>query len=285
MTTLEGSEAERSAVEAEEELKAQALIEEARRRHRRRLAGIAITVVIIVVAAIAIPLALTDRGKTPPRSSGAPALPKSLPQFIRLAKQAAAGTFAATYQVGGARSGVVVVAQRKAPEPSNPGSGTWSFMFQTPNAISSQWIQKGSTSWDCWRFASAKAWTCSGPGTYRTVNGFILSINPYIPMSVTSQLNQLQQAIQHKGEVRSTSIFHAQSKKFGEETCLKVSALTSATGTMCIDRMGVLVSEEGGFGPFPSISLRQYGRSIPRNAFVLLGTSTSSGSAFLAIPS
>jgi hypothetical protein len=81
-------------------------------------------------------------------------------------------------------------------------------VYQAQAGISSQWIEKGSMSWDCWRTADVATWTCSGPGHFEDANGFGLSIEPYIPGVVLGEVEELQQALKIKpSPVKGTSLF------------------------------------------------------------------------------
>jgi hypothetical protein len=247
-----------------------ALLKEARRRQRHRRAWIAAVLALIVMALIGFSLA--DRGSNPPPRPRSHPGPGPAQAFIRLAEKGATRTFAGVYQVTGAHSGEIEVDQKQDPLAFNQGSGTWSFVYRASEGISSQWIQKGSSSYDCWQAASDTTWTCSGPGSYRQANGFILATEPFIPSGLTGQLNQLQEAQGHKGWVKSLTIFKSHSPQFGVLSCMKVMALTlSSPATICIDHNGTMVSETnwpGGY--FSNVSLEHHGTSIPSAAFTPL---------------
>lgn len=248
------------------------LIKEAQRRRRHRQAGIAAGLALIAVGALL--FALADGGSSPPQRPSSHPGPLSAQGFIRLAEKGATRTFAGLYQVTGAHTGMIEVDQKQHPQAFDPGSGTWSFVYRSTQGISSQWIQKGSLSYDCWQPAGDATWTCSGPGSYRQVNGFILATEPFLPSGVVGQLRQLDEAQGHKGWIKSLSITQTHSTQFGGLSCMKVMALTmSSPATICIDHEGTLVSERnwpGGY--FSNVSLEQHDTSIPSAAFTPLST-------------
>jgi hypothetical protein len=250
-----------------------AVIKEARRRQRHRQAWIGSGLALIVVAVL-LGFSLADHGSSPPPRPTTDPGSLSAQQFIQLAEQGATRTFAGVYQVTGAHVGVIEVDQKQHPQAFSPGSGTWSFVYRANQGISSQWIQKGSSSYDCWQRAGDTTWACSGPGSYQQANGFILATEPFIPSGVAGQLNQLQEARGHKGWVKSLSIFKSDSKQFGVLNCIKVKAVTlSSPATICIDHNGTMVSETnwpGGY--FSNVSLEHHGTSIPSTAFTPLST-------------
>lgn len=205
----------------------------------------------------------------------------TLAAFVASAEHGLAGTYSETYRLNGPSDGTVEVFQR-APRGANPfpTGGTWSFLFQAKRGISSQWIENKSTAWDCWRAATEAAWTCSGPGTFHVVNGFLLAIQPYVPGVVSGELNQLNVALKDNApQVRSLTIAKSTSPRFGPLECLSVAAITS-----CIDHSGVLVSQRGG-SYWSSIVLVRRTSSLPRSAFHQIGTTTSEGSHFTVVPS
>lgn len=193
-------------------------------------------------------------------------------RFVQSAQRGLAGTFGASYRVTGAHAGVIEVAQKQQPHRS--GSGTWSFVYRAEQGFSSQWIERGSSSSDCWQAAGDTTWTCTGPGTYEQVNGFALATEPFIPGDVAGQLSQLQEDSAHRGWVKQIRTFRGRSKQFGELRCMSVAAPTLSTAaTFCIDRDGVMVSEKnwpGGY--FADVSLVRYATRPPATAFTLLGT-------------
>ena len=210
---------------------------------------------------------------------------RSVSAFVALAKSGASGTFDEVYQVEGPNRGTIEIAQLVPQRPFNAGSGRWSFVYQTQTGISSQWIEEGSTSWDCWHFAGVTAWTCSGPGHFELSNGFIGSVEPYIPGLVLGEVTQLQQAGQLKPDpVKSIAFYGSKSTAFGRLRCLRVEATGVGTVTICLDHRGVLVTQRGG-SRWRSITLLRYRSGVPNSAFVLKGKSTSSGQNFAAVPS
>lgn len=246
------------------------LIKEAQRRQRHRQAWIGAVLALIVVAAL-LGFPLAHHGSNRPLRPASRSR-MSAQQFIQLARQGTTRSFAGVYQVTGAHSGVIEVDQKQPPRASNPGSGIWSFVYRANQGISSQWVQKGSSSYDCWQSVGDTTWTCSGPGSYQQVNGFILATEPFIPSGLAGQLNQLQEARGHKGWVKSLSIFKSHSKQFGALSCLRVVAVTlGSPAQICIDHKGTMVNETnwpGGY--FSNVRLEYEGTSIPSAAFTPL---------------
>ena len=252
-------------------LAAEAVIKEARGRQRRRRMQITGVSGLLVVGAL-LGFVVADQGSSPPSRPTQSSGPLSVPRFIELGEGGTNGRFAASYDVAGAHSGAIEVVQKQAPLALNPGSGTWSFVYRADQGFSSQWIQKGASSYDCWQATSDTTWSCTGPGTYRQVNGFILATTPFIPMGVAGQLSLLHEALRHKGWVKSLSVFMSHSKEFGALNCLKVMALSlGAPATICIDHSGTMVREKnwpGGY--FSNVTLVRYATKLPSDAFTPL---------------
>lgn len=205
----------------------------------------------------------------------------SVAAFVALATRGLSGTYTELYRVTGPNGGTVQVFQQ-APSgifPFTTGHGRWSFRLQAQSGISSQWVEHGSTAWDCWRPVSINAWKCSGPGHFEDSNGFFLSVEPYIPGVVVGDLHQLELGLKEKApQVKNLVISDMTNPRFGSLRCLEVDGITS-----CIDRAGVLVSQQGG-SYWSSITLLRRSTSVPGGAFELVGKSTSSGLHFTPIP-
>ncbi len=257
------------------------LFKEARQRRRRRRGSIA----AIVMLCVGVGLLLAERGTTTPPRGSTP-LPTPIARFVQRADKGAMRSFTAWYQITGTRTGIVEVAQRKPPPSLNPGSGTWSYVFEAQSGFSSQWVQRGLSSWDCWRAFGIPAWSCSGPGTYHGSIGYALSVEPFIPLDIRSQGWLFLEARQPGNEVEHVSTFPSHSSHFGDLDCLKVAAkFLGSPVTMCIDRNGVLVSEHGWPDDyFSGVELLRYSPSVRPSAFQLKGTSNSSGTSFQMIP-
>lgn len=238
----------------------------------RAMATAVLTVVMCLVTTLAINSATASQPET------------SVASFVALAKHALAGTFTETYRLTGPgpSSGTSELFQQ-APSGAFPfptGHAKWSFLFQSQTGISSQWIEEGSTAWDCWRASTTTTWTCSGPGRFEESNGFFLSIEPYIPGDVIGDINELELGLKEKApQIKNLTISDSISSRFGPLRCLAVDGIVS-----CFDRSGVLVSQRG--GPYwSSITLIRRSSSVPRRAFNLVGMSTSSGEHFTVVPS
>jgi hypothetical protein len=274
---------------ATSDLAAQALIEEALRRQRRRWRWIAGSVVAALVAGT-LSVAIVHWGSSPPPPNQEMTSQHSAAlKFISEAKRGVSGTFTAVYRLSGpGERGTVRVAQLKAPQPFNSGSGTWAFVYQTPSGISSQWIEKDSTAWDCWSRGDAPPWTCSGPGRFRLSNGFIESVLPYVPSDVLIEVSQLQGALTSEpSHLKQLSLFSSRNSQFGKLSCLKVDATgLGSPVTACLDHNGVLVRAWGELDtPWSSMTLQHYSSRVSQTAFRLEGPSTSSGTNFAGTPS
>lgn len=212
----------------------------------------------------------------------------STSKLASLAKAGVSGSFHEVYRVVGPVNGTVEVTRQAARgrRPYVTGPGKWSFVFRASTGISSQWIEEGSRAWDCWHFSGVVQWTCSGPGTYETANGFILSVEPYIPGVVLTEVEALQEALKTKPTpVKHLSLFGSTSAHFGPLQCLKVEAVGIGNITWCFDRHGVLVTQRGGSSSYwTSVTLLEYQSAVPHSAFQLLGPSTSSGPNFTTVP-
>ena len=227
-------------------------------------------------------LALARISTAEPTAGAAPS--RSVSTFVSLARAGASGRFDELYRVEGPGNGIVEIAQEAPQRSFNAGSGRWSFVYKTQAGISSQWIQKGSASWDCWHGAGVTSWTCSGPGRFHQSNGFFLSVEPYIPGLVLGQVTNLIQAGQVKPDpVKSIAFFDSKSAGFGPLRCVKVDAIALGSVTSCLDRQGVLVALQGD-SYWTKITLLKYRSGVPTSAFRLKGVSTSSGRNFTTVP-
>ncbi|HEX3794333.1 MAG TPA: hypothetical protein VHV57_07520 [Acidimicrobiales bacterium] len=233
---------------------------------------------------LAVVLAMSIQVLMPELAAGS-ATPRSIAHFVSLATAGASGRFDEVYHVEGPSQGTIEIAQIVPERGFNAGSGKWSFLYLTKSGISSQWIQMGSKSWDCWHKAEVTTWTCSGPGRFHESNGFIQSVEPFLPGLVIGEVTDLNQASQAKPDpVKHIKFFGTESASFGPLRCVKVDATGFGLVTSCLDHRGVLVTQEGG-SYWTKISLLKYGSRVPDGAFELKGVSTSSGQTFSGIPS
>jgi hypothetical protein len=202
--------------------------------------------------------------------------PQTVASFLALATRGISGTFSASYQVAqGPLSRTVDLAQEGSSEqlPLTSGAARWSFVYRTPAGHSMQWIERGSRVWDCVRNKGAPKWTCSGPGRFQPSNGFILSTTPYIPGVVFNDIAAVRNGLATH-QALGIQFFTSTSPRFGPLQCMEALGTTS-----CLDRAGVLVSQEG--GPYwTTVTLLRRNASIPASAFTLRGKSTSSGRRF-----
>jgi hypothetical protein len=216
--------------------------------------------------------------------AGATVRPPSTSSFVALAKVGASGKFDEVYQVEGPSRGTIEVSQVAPQQAFNAGSGRWSFVFRSATGISTQWIEMGSSSWDCWHKPGVTKWACSGPGHFQLSNGFILSVEPYIPGLILGEMTQLQQSSKIKPDpVKNIAFYSSKSSRFGPLRCVRVNAMGYGRVTSCLDRHGVLVTQQGG-SYWSKITLLNYRSGVPGSAFRLKGMSTSSGSNFAVPP-
>jgi hypothetical protein len=211
-----------------------------------------------------------------------PSLNASAKSFISLAKRGISGSFSAIYRLSAQlNAGTVVVAQEA---PSGhiaflTGPGSWSFVLENQAGYSSQWIERGSQTWDCWRPPGETQWTCSGPGQFRDVNGYLMAISPYVPGQVLDNVNQLEGALTstlppYKAAIKNLAFYSSYNVHFGPLRCIHVANIRA-----CFDRSGVLVKEEqSGTG----VTLLHYSSKVPNSAFRLMG-STASSPTFVAL--
>jgi hypothetical protein len=211
---------------------------------------------------------------------------KSLKSWLVLATRGVSGSFSEVYQVSGVEEGGTVHVAQRAP-PGHPpfvtGAGSWSFQYQNHAGYSSQWVESGETTSDCWRPPGATQWTCSGPGQFRYVNGYLMAVSPYVPGDVLGAINQLKGALTSKLPqiekiVAKRTLFASTSHRFGPLRCLNV-----AGNTTCLDRLGVVVSSSGGKVFGSAVTLLRYSSSAPKSAFSLKGTLPPSGLPFVAL--
>ncbi len=211
----------------------------------------------------------------------------ALEAFVAQAQRGISGTFSATYRLsqGPATTGTVVLSQ-EAParrQVLTGSRGTWAFRFSDTAGYDSQWIERGSTAWDCWRGPGATAWTCSGPGQFHTVNGYLLAIEPYVPGDIEGDISALSSALTKsapavvKRIVRQAQLFDSTSAAFGALRCLSIDGTTT-----CLDRSGVVVSRTGG-SFWTSITLVDHSSRVSKSAFVPMAPSSSSGKNFAVL--
>jgi hypothetical protein len=205
----------------------------------------------------------------------------SIISFLTLADRALSGTFSEVYRISTGRvqtGGVVAVAQKAAAgqEPFVTGRGTWSFVYQNQAGYSSQWIEGGPTTWDCWRPPGAPEWTCSGPGIFDYVNGYLMAIEPYVPGQLIGEENELKGALHYQARpfkktaqkiIAAITFSRTRSPHFGSLRCMEAAGYTT-----CLDSAGVMVSQRSG----PEvITLLHYSSNAPPAAFKLEGAVAS----------
>lgn len=250
-----------------------------------RRASVVWSIVALGVLAI-IPANATAGGASSP-SSARVASHAALEAFVSMGQRGISGTFSETYRLvqGLVTTGTVVISQ-EAPARGQVlagGSGTWAFRFSDTAGYASQWIERGSTAWDCWRGPSASRWTCSGPGQFHTVNGYLLAIQPYVPGDIEGDISALASALTKsapvvvKKIVRQAQLFDSTSATFGALRCLSVDGTTT-----CLDRSGVVVSQTGG-SFWTSITLVHRSSRVPKSAFVPMAPSSSLGKNFAVL--
>jgi hypothetical protein len=155
-------------------------------------------------------------------------------------------------------------------------------VYQNQAGYASQWIERGATVWDCWRPPGEAQWTCSGPGQFHYVNGYLMAVSPFVPGQVQGDLNALEGALtskmpQVKNLVDKQKFYTARSPRFGTLRCMRV-----AGANVCLDRSGVVVSGGGGyFGQ--SVTLISHSSIVPKSAFVPKGSLAPSGQNFVAL--
>lgn len=269
---------------------AEALFPEARRRRRRIRITIGVIVLVVALGAAGLVIGIGRNGGPPTvPAEGTRAPNAGVTSFLSLAKRGLSGSFSEVYRISHQESaGTVDVAQQASPGriPFVTGPGTWSFLFQNQAGYSSQWIEKGPMSSDCWRPPGSTEWTCSGPGQFRYVNGYLLAIAPYVPGQFLGDLNQLEGALTGskmpgiekimKKAIEGITFSRSDSPRFGPLECMKVTDLTT-----CLDRSGVVVSQRYENGA--SITLLSHSSVVPRSAFTLKGE--TAGGTFVALHS
>jgi hypothetical protein len=209
-----------------------------------------------------------------------------LRSVLAVVTRALSGSFTEVYRVSGEPEGGTVSIAQHAPagrRPSLTGDGEWSFVYQNDAGYASQWVERGRTAWDCWRPPGAPGWTCSGPGQFRDVNGYLMAVSPFVPGDVLGAVDELEGALTStkpafRKIAAASKVFESDSRRFGPLRCLRV-----AGGTTCADRRGVVVSSTGApiFGS--ALTLVRYGSAAPESAFALKGFLPSSGLPFVAL--
>lgn len=210
---------------------------------------------------------------------------QSLKSFLALAERGLSGSFSEVYELPQFPGGGMVTVAQSAPPGERPfvtGPGTWSFVYENEAGYASQWIERGQTAWDCWHPPGVSQWTCSGPGQFRDVNGYLMAISPFVPGEIQGDINALEGALtskmpQIKKLVEKRTFFASHSPQFGPLKCMKVVG-----ATVCLDRFGVVVS--GGGGAFGySVTLVSHSSLAPKSAFTLNGSIPASGQTFVAL--
>ncbi len=268
----------------------EALFPEARRRRRRIRITIGVIVLAVALGAAGLVYGIGRSGGPPTvPAEGTRAPTASVTSFLSLARQGLSGSFSEVYRISHQEgAGTVDVAQEASPGriPFVTEPGTWSFLFQNQAGYSSQWIERGPTSWDCWRPPGGTEWTCSGPGPFRYVNGYLLAIAPYVPGQFLGDMNELEGALTGskmpgiekimKKVIEEITFSRSVSPRFGPLQCMKVTDITT-----CLDRSGVMVSQRYENGA--TTTLLSHSSAVPRSAFTLKGE--TSGGTFVALHS
>lgn len=219
-------------------------------------------------------------------AAGSSSLPhQSLKSFLALAERGLSGSFSEVYDLSHSPGGgTVSVAQSAQPgqRPFVIGRGTWSFVYQNEAGYASQWIERGQTAWDCWHPPGVSQWTCSGPGQFRYVNGYLMAISPFVPGQIQGDINAVEGALtskmpQIKKLVEKRTFFASHSAHFGPLQCMRV-----AGASVCLDRSGVVVSGSGGYFGY-SVTLVSYSSIAPKSAFTLNGSIPPSEQTFVAL--
>jgi hypothetical protein len=218
---------------------------------------------------------------------------QGLNQFVAWARNGATGTFSATYRVDASSAGpggTLVVAQKRSRGSLAwpTGRGWWSFVFRSSNGRVDQWIEHGTTAWDCFRFSSDKALACYGPAAYGYANGWIDSVLPYLPSAAAQSIaNAVKVAEASPTQLAELSLSMREGPPYGHLRCLRISAKLGGPETWCLDYEGFFVSQTGvywvpGFGS--NASLVRMGPTIPASAFKLLGPSKTKHGEFVTLP-
>jgi hypothetical protein len=242
-----------------------------------------VSIALALVVLLGLVLAPSDRSIASAAAS-TPSDSRSVEAFVTSANHALSGTFTEVYRLTGPNSGIVELSQQ-APagvDPFPTGHGRWSFLLQATTGLSSQWVEKGSTAWNCWRAATQTTWTCSGPGRFEEANGFILATEPYVPGTLAGDGSELEAGLKERApEVRGIEFASSESPQFGPLRCLTVDLSTT-----CIDRSGVLVSQQSrsSYSYWSSITLLRRSSSVSATAFTPVGKSTSAGKNFVLVP-
>jgi hypothetical protein len=219
---------------------------------------------------------------------------QGLNQFVAWARNGVTGTFSATYRVDASSAGpggTLVVAQKRSRGSLSwpTGRGWWSFVFRSSNGRVDQWIEHGTTAWDCFRFSSDKALACYGPAPNGYGNGWIDSMMPYLPGAAAQSIaNAVKVAEASPTQLAELSLSIREGPPYGHLRCLRISAKAGGPKTWCLDYEGFFVSQTGMYGGVPGFgsnaSLVRMGPTIPASAFKLLGPSKSKRGEFVTLP-
>jgi hypothetical protein len=218
---------------------------------------------------------------------------QGLNQFVAWARNGATGTFSATYRVDASSAGpggtLVVSQKRSGGSLAWPtGRGWWSFVFRSSNGRVDQWIEHGTTAWDCFRFSSHEALACYGPAPYGYANGWIDSVMAYLPSAAAQSIaNAVKDAEASPAQLAELSLSTREGPPYGHLRCLRISAKAGGPETWCLDYEGFFVSQTGVNG-VPAVgsnsSLVRMGPTIPASAFKLLGPSKTKHGEFVTLP-
>ena len=218
---------------------------------------------------------------------------QQLNQFVARARDGASGTFSATYRVEASTAGpggILVVSQKtsRASLAWSTGRGWWSFVFRSAKGRLDQWIEHGTTAWDCFRFSSDQALSCYGPAPFGYANAWIDSVSAYLPGAAAESIaNAVKNAEASLTQLAQLSLSTREGPPYGHLRCLRISEKMGGPETWCLDYAGFFVSQTGvnaipAFGG--NASLVRMGPTVPALAFKLLGPNMTRHGEFVTLP-
>lgn len=147
--------------------------------------------------------------------------------FLARAQAGLEGDYSAVYQFSGPTSSTeneatVTVAQRApAGRSAWPGGrpGEWSYRLKGSHGFTIEWLVRGSTVENCWRWRNSR-WRCT-KGDYpgdAGGNGYTIATEPFLPGTAYSFLSAIIDGASSHGAL----VIRAEQSRFGSLTCLVV---------------------------------------------------------------
>lgn len=236
---------------------------------------------IVAIAMLVAVIGIVGAGSSASGGTDSTSL-RALAQFIALARGMTEGSFAATYTLpatkgSAAGAATLYVAQRlpasesEQQAPMIGDEGEWIYRLTTGNGAVYELLKNGSSLFDCWRSALAKAFRCTGPGSLGQFGiGLDIAAQLYVPGTAEVELRNSVIAPFDKPALTA----YRTNSVFGELSCLRARESDGMTFNWCLSATGRLVTQSrpGSIGyPWTTIELEHLSDDVSTAAFELSG--------------